>query len=95
MSYQANVLEANNGTYQDTYAWVLYKQKNYPEAKEWINKAIENDGYKSAVILEHYGDILYKLGDIKNAVDQWRKGLTLDPESDSLKQKIKDQKIYE
>tara|TARA_B100001093_G_scaffold520499_2_gene616956 strand:- start:75223 stop:76920 length:1698 start_codon:yes stop_codon:yes gene_type:complete len=95
MSYKANSLEDNNGTYQDTYAWISYQQKNYLEAKEWINKAIENDGYKSAVILEHYGDILYKLGEIKNAVDQWRQALILDPESDSLKQKIKDKKIYE
>lgn len=95
MSYRANSLEPDNGTYQDTYAWLLYQQKNYPEAKVWINKAIENDGYKSAVILEHYGDILYQLGEIKNAVDQWRKALFLDPESDSLKQKIKDEKIYE
>ena len=95
MSYQANVLEANNGTYQDTYAWVLYKQKNYPEAKEWINKAIENDGYKSAVIIEHYGDILYELGDKKNAINQWKKALILEPDSDILQQKIKDKKLYE
>ena len=95
MSYRANKLEANNGTYQDTYAWVLYQQKNYLDAKEWINKAIKNDGHKSAVILEHYGDILYKLGDIKNAVDNWRKALILNPDSDRLQQKIKDEKTYE
>ena len=27
MSYQANILEPNNGTYQDTYAWILYQQQ--------------------------------------------------------------------
>jgi len=95
ISYQANILEPENGTYQDTYAWILYQQQNYLEAKEWINKALENDGYKSAVIIEHYGDILYKLGDIKNAVNQWKKALILEPDSDVLQQKIKDKKLYE
>jgi len=95
MSYQANILEPDNGTYQDTYAWILYQQQNYLEAKEWINKAIENDGHKSAVIIEHYGDILYKLDDIKNAVNQWKKALILEPDSDVLQQKIKDKKLYE
>ena len=33
------LLEPNNGTYQDTYAWVLYQQQNYQEAKEWINES--------------------------------------------------------
>jgi len=95
MSYKANILEPKNGTYQDTYAWILYQQKNYFEAKEWINKAIENDGYKSAVIIEHYGDILYELGDKKNAINQWKKALILEPDSDILQQKIKDKKLYE
>ena len=95
MSYQANTLEPDNGTYQDTYAWILYQKQNYLEAKEWINKAIENDGYKSAVIIEHYGDILYRLGEIKNAVNQWKKALVLEPGSDVLQKKIKDKKLYE
>ena len=95
MSYQANTLEPDNGTYQDTYAWILYQKQNYHEAREWINKAIENDGYKSAVIIEHYGDILYRLGEIKNAVNQWKKALVLEPDSDVLQKKIKDKKLYE
>ena len=95
MSYRANVLEPNNGTYQDTYAWVLYQQQNYQEAEKWIKKAIENDEQKSAVLIEHYGDILFRLGDIKSAVDQWRKALILAPDSDILQQKIKDKKTYE
>ena len=33
MSYQANILEPDNGTYQDTYSWILYQQQNYFEAK--------------------------------------------------------------
>ena len=63
MSRKANELDPNNGNSQDTYAWILYASKKYTEAKEWIEKAILNGGEKNAVILEHYGDILFKLGD--------------------------------
>lgn len=32
--------EVDNPTYLDTYAWVYFKQKNYPEAKSYIDKAL-------------------------------------------------------
>ena len=41
MSRQANEIEPDNGTYMDTYAWVLYQQKRYEEAKQWMDKAVE------------------------------------------------------
>lgn len=41
MSRQANELEPDNATYLDTYAWVLYQQKRYAEAKQYIDKVVE------------------------------------------------------
>ena len=73
MSFQCNQIEKNNGTYEDTYAWILYQLKEYEEAKEWIVKALKNGADNSPVVVEHYGDILYKLGEIQNAVIQWKK----------------------
>ena len=32
----------------------------YEEAKKWMKIALENDGQDEGVIVEHYGDILYK-----------------------------------
>ncbi len=36
----AVLAEVDNPTYLDTYAWVYFKQKNYPEAKSYIDKAL-------------------------------------------------------
>ena len=75
MSYKCNELESDNSTYQDTYAWVLYQQEDYKNAKIWLEKAISNGGDSSAVIIEHYGDVLYKLGNLKEARKQWIRAL--------------------
>ena len=58
-------------------------------------KALLNGGENSAVIVEHYGDILYRLGDIEGALDQWKKSKELGGSSRFLNQKIKEVKLYE
>ena len=40
MSYKAITAEPENPTYLDTYAWVLFKQLKYVEAKEYIDKTL-------------------------------------------------------
>ena len=95
MSYKCNELEKDNGTYQDTYAWVLYELKEYEEAKEWMEKALKNGGDKSAVVVEHYGDILYQLGDVKGAVFEWEKAKSLGEAGKFLDKKIEGGKLYE
>jgi tetratricopeptide (TPR) repeat protein len=95
MSYKCNELEKENGTYQDTYAWVLYELKEYDEAKEWMEKALKNGGDKSAVVVEHYGDILYQLGDVESAIIQWKKAKEFGEESKFLDKKLEDGKLYE
>lgn len=65
-------LEPGNSTYLDTYAWVLYKLNEFDEAKEKIELAIKNNSNASAVVIEHYGDILYRLGDKNKAMEQWK-----------------------
>ena len=42
MSYRAITVEPNNATYLDTYAWILYKQKRYEDAKAYIDMALEH-----------------------------------------------------
>lgn len=63
----------NYPSYQDTYAWVFFQQGKYSDALEWIQKAIKNSKSASDTLLEHYGDILAKLGDINGAIVQWKK----------------------
>jgi len=95
MSFKCNSLEPNNGTYQDTYAWILYQNLEYSEAKKWILKALENGGEKNAVIVEHYGDILYKLGETKEAIKNWEKAKELGEGSIYLERKIQKKELYE
>ncbi len=95
MSLRCNEIEINNGTYQDTYAWILYEMKEYEKAKEWMEKALINGGDKSAVVVEHYGDILYKLGNVDKAISQWKKAKELGVAGKFLNQKIEEGKLYE
>lgn len=95
MSKRANELEPGSPSFQDTYAWVLFQQGKYDEALIWINKAVENGGATNSVILEHKGDILYKTGNIKEAIEYWKKAQDLGETSETLKQKIKTQKYIE
>jgi len=95
MSKRCNELEPNNGTYQDTYAWVLYCLEDYENARLWLEKALKNGGDKSAVIIEHYGDVLFKLGLKKEAVNQWIKAKSTGIGSELLDKKIENEKLLE
>jgi len=95
MSYKCNDLEKDNGTYQDTYAWILYELADYEQAKIWMQKSLANGSDMSAVVVEHYGDILYKLGNIEGAIIEWKKAKNLGDASKFLDKKLKDGKLYE
>lgn len=83
-----------NPTFLDTYAWVLFIREKYKEAKKIMERAIST-GKATATHFEHYGDILYKLGDIDGAVRQWEKARGLNANSETLNKKIANRKIYE
>jgi len=75
MSYRTIKAEPHNPTYLDTYAWILFMQQRYSEAKIYIDQTLQNDTDTSAVILEHAGDIYYHTGDTQQAVALWEKAL--------------------
>ncbi len=87
--------EPKNVTYLDTYAWVLYKLERYKDAKKWMEKVLSYDKIPQGINYEHYGDILYKLGDTEKAVQNWKKAKRRGGASEFIDQKIKDEKIYE
>jgi len=84
----------DNSTFLDTHAWVLYVQGKYKDARYYIEKAIEA-GDVSGTIIEHYGDILFKLGEVDSAVKQWQKAKGMDETSELIDKKIADRKLYE
>jgi len=99
MAKKSNELDPNNPTFQDTYAWVLFQQGHYKEALEWIEKAIANSGETSFALLEHYGDILFKLGDVETAVTKWKEakatGQVTGENIELLSKKIDAKKYFE
>lgn len=75
MSSQAVELESENGTYLDTYAWVLFTRKEYSQALYYMKLAIQYSTEVSGVLYEHYGDILYKNNKKEEALEMWKKAL--------------------
>jgi len=84
----------DNPAYLDTYAWVLYSRQKYKEARKIIERAVVT-GNANATHFEHYGDILFQLGDVTGAVQQWEKARGLNANSEILNKKIANRKIYE
>jgi tetratricopeptide (TPR) repeat protein len=95
MAKKLNEIAPGNSAYQDTYAWALFKQKKYSEAKIWAEKSITNGGSVNSTILEHYGDILFKNGEVTKALEYWQKAKSLGSESLLLERKINDKVYYE
>ena len=92
MSYKTVKAEPKSPTYLDTYAWILFMQKRYAEAKIYIEQALQNDSDSSAVITEHAGDIYIQNKDVDRAVELWQQALAKDPKNKILIRKIKQRK---
>lgn len=76
-------------SFLDTYAWILYQLGDYEVAKEYIDKAFENNSGKlSFELLNHKASIYEKLGLIKDAIDLYNKAFEINPESEKIKSKI-------
>ena len=85
----------NNSTYTDTYGWVMFQRGEYEEAEKILFKAVISSSEKSGEILEHYGDVLFKLGMKKKAVTFWEKAEVNGKYSKVLIQKINENKFIE
>lgn len=89
MSYKTVKAEPKNATYLDTYAWILFMQKRYAEAKIYIEQALQNDSDTTAVITEHAGDIYMMNKDTGRALELWRQAQQDDAGNKILAKKIK------
>lgn len=92
MSYKTIKAEPKNPTYLDTYAWILFMQQRYEEARIYIDQAVMNDSTENAVILEHAGDIHFLTGDSEGALHFWQQALADDPTNKILARKVKRKK---
>lgn len=77
----------DNGAYIDSYGWVLYKLGEYKRSLEELLRAyrlVKDD----AVITEHIAEVYRSLGDIENAQIYLNRALELDPDNESLRERL-------
>jgi len=76
-----------NGAYLDSYGWVLFKLGDLNEALEQLLLAYKYEK-DDPVVMEHIGDVYAAMGDKVNASRYWNLALGLDPDNDTLKEKL-------
>jgi len=80
-------LDPNNGAFIDSYGWVLYRLGDFPAALQILLQAV-NLIINDPVVFEHVGDAYRAIGDFKKAHEFWGKAFQLDPDSQSLREKL-------
>ena len=92
MSQKLIQLFPEDPTFLDTRGWVLYQAGLFAEALGPLEKAA--NASKSGVVWEHFGDVLYQVGRINEALLAWKKAFELGGEvSGNLERKVKEKKI--
>lgn len=91
MSRKTIDAQPDNGTFLDTYAWILFLEKRYEEARTYIDRAVK-DTASSGVVFDHAGDIHALSGDTEGAVEFWRKALDTGEKSPLIEEKIRKRK---
>ncbi|MBS1628886.1 MAG: tetratricopeptide repeat protein [Bacteroidetes bacterium] len=96
MSKKSLDLRPHEATFLDTYAWILYRQGKYQDALHYMNQVFEaNPNASSSELWEHLGAIQFKLGNIAQAVEAWKKAKALGSDNPALDKMIAEQKLYE
>ncbi len=84
-------IEPNNGSYLDSLGWAYFKDGQLELAEEHLKKAASQLATNS-VIQDHYGDVLFKMGRLQDAIDAWTRALSGDVDDvdrDSVDRKIR------
>jgi tetratricopeptide (TPR) repeat protein len=68
----------DNASFVDSLGWVLFKQKKFKEAKEYLIQATKDpDDGQHLEIYDHLGDVCQALGEKTEAVAAWKKAIEL------------------
>ncbi len=98
MSAKTIEKEPEEPTYLDTYAWILFLQSNYIEARKYIDKALkfteDLSDPDNVSLVDHAGDIYYHLGFTVEAVRYWKQAAKMDPTSALIRKKAQSQRYY-
>lgn len=88
-------LHPENLNYTDTYAWVLFQQGLYAEAKNILEPALMKAENPGGTAMEHLGDILFKLGDKPGAISAWKKAKEQGQTSPQIDKKLSEEQYIE
>jgi tetratricopeptide (TPR) repeat protein len=84
--------DVDNSAYMDSLGWVLYKKKEYKEAKKYLIEATKLEGGKHIEIYDHLADTQMALGEKDEAIKVWKDALKL---TDVSKRDIERRKMIE
>lgn len=79
--------EPENSSFLDTKGWILFQQGEYNDAQKFIYRSHKVNP-ESPEVLNHLGDVHFKLGEKDKAIEYWKMALELQPGDQGLKEKI-------
>lgn len=90
MSAKTIKAEPKNATYLDTYAWILFRENRYAEARIYIDQALANDTdtATSADVLMHAGEIYFHNGLKAQAIDYLQQAIDQGGDAAALRKRI-------
>jgi tetratricopeptide (TPR) repeat protein len=77
---RALAIDPENGSYLDSIGWAYYKDGKLDLAVEHLKRAADQLTTNS-VVQDHYGDVLFRLGRVDDAIAAWNKALSGDLDS--------------
>lgn len=97
MSFKTIKADPKSYNELDTYAWILFLEKKYAEARIYVEQSLKNGGDTSSGIVEHAGDIFYMNGETDKALEYWLKAEEMGGTENEavLRKKIKRKKYVE
>ena len=69
----------HNGAYLDSLGWAYFKLEKWDLAETYLRQASEQMSQNS-VIQDHFGDLLFKRGRYKEAIEAWERAVVGDAE---------------
>ena len=73
--------DKDNPAYLDSLGWVLFKKKDYKEAKKYLEEAVQSKEGQHIEILDHLADVHMALDEKDDAIKIWEKVLKTDAET--------------
>jgi pentatricopeptide repeat protein len=96
MSRESLRIRPGEGTFLDTYGWILYQQGKFKDALDYIRKAVAaNPNETDPSLWEHLGAAEYKAGNKDAAIAAWKKAKEKGSTNIHIDKMIAEHKLYE